>query len=109
MDEAVGVSALILIASVMVVAMHFSKIDENIAHHDSALSGREYYMEVMNSSSWRRFLNVTRMRKRCFLDLLKLLKDSGGLKDSKYVCAGEKLMIFLTLLKCIYINVSDDK
>ena len=69
MDETVGVSAMILIASVMAVAIHFSKIDENIAHHDSALPEREYYMEVIISLIWRRILNVTRMRKRCFLDL----------------------------------------
>lgn len=87
MDEAVGVGAIILMASVMVAVIHFSTSEEKIAHHNSGLSGKAYFNELMKCSSWRRFLNVTRMRKVCFLNLLALLKDSGGLVDSRYVCA----------------------
>ena len=39
------------------------------------------------------------MDKRIFSSLLQFLKDRGGLTDSLRICAGEKLMIYIHVLK----------
>ena len=102
MDKDVTVSAMaIIVVYVMTIVIYMSKNGDKTIQHNSALSGRDYYNEVMNSMSWRRFLNVTRMKKPCFIALLVKLKQTGGLRGTRHICAGEKLMIFLTLLKGI--------
>ena len=52
-------------------------------------------MTTRNSS---RFLDVTRMTKEAFCKL-KVLLMAEGLKDFEKLCAGEKMMIFLQVLK----------
>ena len=99
MDSEFLASALILLVSVVIVGYNMRPPREVIIHHDSALTGEQYFQEVMNSRSWRRFLEVTRMSKRSFGILLNLLKTHGGLRNSKKISAGQKLMIFLFLLK----------
>jgi hypothetical protein len=53
----------------------------------------------MTTNDKNRFMDVARMDKVVFLELLDFLKVYGGLCDSKYMCCGEKLMIFIEILK----------
>jgi hypothetical protein len=67
--------------------------------HDSILSGQIRYDEIMNSENHHRFLDECRMSKEVFLLFLDFMRDRGLLSDSVHICAGQKLMIYLTLLK----------
>jgi hypothetical protein len=59
-----------------------------------------YYEEIMDTISASRFLNVCRMdKKAAFLKSVEFLKVHEELEDSKSFCAGEKVMIFISLLK----------
>ena len=58
----------------------------------------DYYEEVMTTRNSSRFLDVTRMTKETFCKL-KVLLMAEELKGSKKLCAGEKMMIFLQVLK----------
>lgn len=100
MDETDFLIAFIVaMASAIVVVAKIAQNEGKIPHHNSAMSGAQYYLEIMNTRNHNRFLEVTRMNKRTFLLLLELLQRLGGLKDSKKMTAGEKLMIFLSALK----------
>ena len=46
-----------------------------------------------------RFLQVSRMDKETFNLLKKLLTNVGGLQDSMYICAGQKLMILKYVIR----------
>ena len=46
-----------------------------------------------------RFRDCNRMDKPTFVALLAALKERGGLKDSLHICAGEKLVIYIHILK----------
>ena len=46
-----------------------------------------------------RLRNCNRMDKPTFVALLEVLKEGGGLKDSLHICAGEKLVIYIHILK----------
>jgi hypothetical protein len=39
------------------------------------------------------------MSKECFILLLDFMRTRGSLMDSNHICAGQKLMIFITMLK----------
>ncbi len=56
MDNEFLALALILLVSVVIVGYNMRDV---IIHHDSALTGEQYFQEVMDSRSWRRFLDVT--------------------------------------------------
>jgi hypothetical protein len=102
MDIELGKSVmLILVSAILLTSVLLKKQTERIRHHDSLLTGDEYFKEVMRTPSWRRFLVVTRMSKNTFLSLLQLLRQHRGFRDSRGVCAGERLIIFLSLLKGI--------
>lgn len=83
----------------MLVAANTTVVKEKYKQHNSILTGKLYYEEIMNTSNQNRFLHVTLMDKETFVKLMALLKEKGGLKNSRKICAGEKLMIFLSLLK----------
>ena len=68
-------------------------------YHDSELTGQMRYDEMMSTDNSHLFLDFTRVSKDVFILLLAFLKDRGGLNDSGHICAGQKLMIYLTLLK----------
>jgi hypothetical protein len=68
-------------------------------YHDSALTGQMRYDELMNSPNEHRFSDETRMSKDCFIKLINFMKTRGMLLDSTHICAGQKLMIYITLLK----------
>jgi hypothetical protein len=96
MDNEFLALALILLVSVVIVGYNMRDV---IIHHDSALTGEQYFQEVMDSRSWRRFLDVTWLSKRNFGILLNLLKTNGDFIDSKKISAGQKLIMFLFFLK----------
>ena len=66
--------------------------------HNSIRTGAIYYHEIINHNSSTRFKQITRMTKPVFLRLLRLLEEEGGL-ESTQLCSGEKLMIFIQVLK----------
>lgn len=73
--------------------------NQRIPYHDSLLRGHDRYLELMRTRNNRRFHDKNRMDKPTFDKLLRLLRLRGGLKDSKHICAGEKLMIYISVLK----------
>jgi hypothetical protein len=68
--------------------------------HNSILSGRLYFREVMDSENEAKWKTATRMSKGGFEGLLSLLESGGSLKSCSHggCCAGEKLMTFLYIL-----------
>jgi hypothetical protein len=85
-----------IIALAAVVLMDwFDAEQEPIPQHDSILTGKLYYEELMNTANESRFRTAARMDKETFIKLLNRLKNQGGLEDSKKVSAGEKLMTFI--------------
>ena len=87
-----------IIGVIMALVFRLRKRRASIPQHDSILTGKMYYEEVMTTRNSSRFLDVTRMTKETFCKL-KVLLMAEGLKDSKKLCAGEKMMIFLQVLK----------
>jgi hypothetical protein len=77
--------------------------DDPVVQHDSALTGRAYYDELLATPSWSRFHNVARMDKDVFLQLLHILTTEGGLDDSEEVCPGEKVLYLINALCGTYI------
>ena len=86
--------SLTIIASVLPLIL----VEEPIPQHNSVLTGRMYYNEVMKSPSYRRFMNVARMDKETFLLLKKMLKQNGNLIKSNSINVGQKIMIFIHVL-----------
>jgi hypothetical protein len=73
--------------------------EEPQAYHDSILTGQMRYDELMKSTNPHRFLDECRMSRSVFVLFLEFMKDRGELTDSNHICAGQKLTIYLTLLK----------
>jgi len=72
--------------------------DDPVVQHDSALSGRAYYNELLQTSSRARFHDIARMDRDVFLSLLHIVTEEGGLRDSEDISAGEKLMNLINAL-----------
>jgi len=87
-------NALILLA----LALWADDDNEPIPQHNSAFTGHLRFIEVMQSPSIARFHDETRMDKIVFLRLLQLLTNGDELKGSRFISAGQKLMIFLNIL-----------
>ena len=85
-------NALILLA----LALWGDDDNEPIPQHNSAFTGHLRFIEVMQSPSIARFHDETRMDKIIFL--LQLLTNGDELKGSRFISAGQKLMIFLNIL-----------
>ena len=77
-------------ATVLAYASRFEKV----AQHTSTLSGQQWVDELRGGHP-ERFKNEMGMSKHVFNKLLKMLKEDGGLKDTRYVSAEEHLAIFL--------------
>jgi hypothetical protein len=73
-------------------------LDEPVIQHDSCCTGNMYYRELMNTANTTRFREAARMDKPCFLSFLELLVANDNLQGSSFIEAGEKLMIYLTVL-----------
>lgn len=73
----------------------FIPVTEPIPQHDSAMTGKLYYKELMETRNKNRFLNCVRMNRETFLILLNMLQKEGGLIDGRKICAGEIVMILI--------------
>ena len=74
--------------------------DEHEQYHNSSLTGNNRYHEYMHLRSDTAFKDVNRtMDKTTFSALVRFLREKAGLEDSRYLTAGEKLMIFIAALK----------
>jgi len=84
----------------VVLASSFAEIFMKlpVPEHDSILTGKLYFQELMATNNEPRFLASLRMNKTAFVALLHLLKTEGNLRDGTKVCAGEKVMIFIHVL-----------
>ena len=69
-----------------------------VPKHTSILTGAIYFAELMETENNARFRACARMSKETFQRLLARAMADGGLKDSRKISAGEKLMIFLYVL-----------
>jgi hypothetical protein len=94
-----GIVILDLLAAILPMILEDWNDDDPIPYHDSILSGQRRYDEIMNSENDHRFLDECRMSKHVFLLFVDFMRERGLLSDSVHICAGQKLMIFLTLLK----------
>ena len=94
-DADFGFDVITLVATVLAA----SSPDEGpVAQHDSILTGQLYYAELLATRNKNRFINVARMDKPTFLSLLDLLTTQGGLENSMFLTAGEKLLMFIQVL-----------
>ena len=66
--------------------------------HTSILTGALYFSELMATANVPRFRNSARMSRETFEQLVRRCKAQGGLKDTRKISAGEKVMIFLYIL-----------
>lgn len=64
----------------------------------SALTGAEYFSELMESNSAHRFRGAARMERATFVTLLDTLLRTRLLRSSRNIEAGEKLMMFRYVL-----------
>ena len=85
-----GVDVAILIATLR---------NDPILEDTSPYTGQLYTNWLMNSASGNAFYIVARMHKdNRFIPLINLLRDRGELKDTRNVCAIEKVFMFLHIL-----------
>lgn len=97
MDPDGEIDVLLLIALVLLGVYQARR--QPIPQHNSVLTGDLYYRELMNSVNVNRFLQVARMDKETFIMLKDILTGAGELKNSMYICAGQKIMILIYVLR----------
>ena len=97
MDANGDLNVLVLIALVL-LGVHYGR-RQPVPQHNSILTGDLYYREIMATVNVNRFLQVSRMDKETFNLLKELLTNVGGLQDSMYICAGQKLMILIYVIR----------
>ena len=61
---------------------------EPIIQHDSALTGQDYYDELMQTENKHRFRDSARMKKSTFLALLDMLCTTGELTGGPLISPG---------------------
>ena len=95
MDEVgiCGVDTITLVA--LILLDETDQRGQPVPQHNSVLTGQINLQELLLTESTARFKNVTRMDRFTFQSLLLLLETHGGLSDSKYVSAGEKILSFI--------------
>ena len=90
----------LLIVIVVIVATFFSLQKEIIRQHNSILTGNLRYWEVVSHENPQYFFNQCGMTKPVFLLLLrKLTSEMGQLCDGTKIGAGQKIMIFLSIIR----------
>ena len=96
MDEVsfMGLDAISLVAIVLKSGILEGK-KERTVQHNSVLTGQMYLCELLNTENAARFKTITRMDNATLHSLQNLLETHGGLVDSKYLSAGEKLLMFI--------------
>ena len=92
--------AMAIVAILVAITIAFDVIKpEPEPQSTSILTGHAYYLELMSEDcNENTFLTVARMPCQTFKGLLSLLHTHGGLDDSYYITAGEKLMIYMHVL-----------
>jgi hypothetical protein len=90
---AIAVSIAAIAVAVTVV------LPEPVPARTSKLSGAEYFEELMQCNSMNRFREIFRMDRRTFNGLRNLLVTEGNLKKGLRICEGEKLLIFIHILR----------
>ena len=90
---AIIAGATAVIAGASAVLAYASRFDK-VPQHMSILSGQQWVDELCEGHPGR-FRNEMGMSKCVFNNLLEVLKEDGGLKDTQYVSAEEHLAIFL--------------
>ena len=88
----------ITLAAMTLAASGILNPDGPVPQHDSILTGQIYYNELMTTRNTHRFRNVARMDRPTFLSLLDLLSNQSNLRNSMFMTAGEKLLIFIHAL-----------
>ena len=96
MDADGNINVMLLVA--LILAGLYNARRQPCIQHDSVLTGALYYQEIMDTQNVNRFRAVARMDKATF-DLLKTNLIDGGLSDSMYICCGQKILIFLYILR----------
>ena len=88
---------LVIVAAVLGVVVNLR--DDPVPQHTSVLTGQLYFNEVMETFNVHRFHQVARMDRETFVKLRSLLVETGGLKNSLYICVGQKIMILLHVIR----------
>ena len=88
--------AIFLLCSAKVYQDYFWRSDPT-PMHVSILTGQMYYEELLISHA-NIFRTCARMDHETFDKLKIFLKREAGLKDSKLICGGQKILIFLYIL-----------
>ena len=97
MDANGELNVLVLVALLLLGVYQARR--QPIPQHKSVLTGDLYYRELMSTVNVIRFFQVARMDKDT-LNLLKgVLTGAGELKNSMYICAGQKIMILIYVLR----------
>ena len=90
----------LLVVIAVVIAAYISLENEKIKQHDSILTGYLRYREVITHGNKSLFFNHCGMKKHVFQLLLrKLTSPMGGLTDGTKIGSGEKIMIFLSIMR----------
>ena len=96
MDPDGNINMMLLVALVLAGVYHARR--QPRIQHNSVLTGDLYYREIMNTENVNRFRRVARMDKDTF-NLLHANLVDGGLSNSMYICTGQKILIFLYVLR----------
>ena len=90
----------LLVVVVVIIAAYISLENAKIKQHDSILTGHLRYIEVVTHGNSALFFNHCGMQKHVFQLLLrKLTSAMGGLTDGTKIGAGEKIMMFLSVMR----------
>ena len=92
-----GFDVLTLVAMTL-AASDVANCNGPVPQHDSILTGQIYFLELMETRNIHRFHNVARMDKPTFLLLIDLLTTRSNLRNSMFMTAGEKVLIFIHAL-----------
>ena len=98
MSDYIPVDCVNLICALAPILLDLDR-DDPIPYHDSAFTGQMRFNELMNSYNTNRFHDSCRMDKRTFTLMLNFLIDHGELVGSENICAGQRLMIYISVLK----------
>ena len=97
MEEDDGLHAIIVVAAVVGALQNVAR--NPVLQHTSVLTGQLYFAEVMETYNVHRFHEVARMDRATFIKLRVMLMDAGGLVNSLYICAGQKIMVLVQVLR----------
>ena len=91
MEEDDGFHAVVVVAAVVGALQNV--VRNPVLQHTSVLTGQLYFAEVMETYNVHRFHKVARMDRATFIKLRIMMMDAGGLLDSLYICAGQKIRV----------------